>query len=255
MPQWVRFARDEGPGFGTLEHDEIVEYEGDMFTSPRPANRRHALSDVRLLTPVQPTKMVALANNFHELLQKLGLATPAEPLYFLKAPSSFHPHGLPIRRPHGYEGRIVFEGELGLVIGAECRNVSVEQAGNYLFGCTCVNDVTAFDWLNLDPSFTQWTRAKAPDTFGVFGPAVATGLQPQTLRVHTEVNGQQRQDFGIDDMVFTPAELISHVSRHMTLQPGDVIACGTSTGAGSLKPGATVSVRIDGVGTLENTLA
>ncbi len=252
MAQWLRFAYRGSSGFGLLEGDEVLEHEGDLFDQPRATGRRLPLAEVELLTPVTPQKMVALANNFHALIAKLGLGVPAEPLYFLKSPSSFHPHGQPIRRPPGYEGKVVFEGELGLVIGRTCRNESPEQAASALFGCTCVNDVTAIAWLNCDPSFAQWTRAKAPDTFGVFGPVVATGLDPAALQVRTRVDGTERQNYPLSDMVFTPAELVSHISRAMTLLPGDVIACGTSVGVGSLKPGALVEVEIDGVGTLAN---
>ena len=253
MPRWLRFARAGTAAFGTLEDDEIAVHDGDLFDSPRPTGERVALAEVELLTPVAPQKMVALANNFHALNAKVGNPTPDEPLYFLKSPSSFHPGGKPIRRPPGYEGKVIFEGELGLVIGRRCRAATPAQAADALFGCTCINDVTAIDWLNLDPSFRQWTRAKAPDTFGVFGPVIATGLEAGGLRVRTRVDGTLRQDYPVSDMVFTPAELVSHISHHMTLLPGDVIACGTSVGVGSLKPGATVEVEIDGVGVLANT--
>lgn len=254
MPHWLRFAHQGATGFGLLEGDEVLVHEGDLFDSPRATGQRLALPGLDVLTPVEPRKMVAMANNFHALIDKLGLNVPAEPLYFLKSQTSFHPHDKPIRRPDGYDGKIVFEGELGLVIGRECRNETPEQAAGALFGCTCINDVTAIGWLNCDPAFAQWTRAKAPDTFGVFGPVIATGLDPARLRVQTRVDGTQRQDYPISDMVFTPAELVSHVSRAMTLLPGDIIACGTSVGVGSLKPGARVEVEIEGVGVLANTL-
>ena len=253
MPQWLRFAQGGKTAFGSLEDDQVVVHEGDLFNAPTPTGERVALADVEVLTPVQPQKMVALANNFRALIDKLGLSVPPEPLYFLKSPSSFHPTGKPIRRPPGYEGKVVFEGELGLVIGRTCRAETTAQAQGAVFGCTCVNDVTAFDWLNPNPTFQQWTRSKAPDTFGVFGPVVATGLDAGSLRVRTRVNGDLRQDYPVSDMVFTPAELISHISHHMTLLPGDIIACGTSVGVGSLKPGATVEIEIDGVGVLANT--
>lgn len=253
MTQWLRFAQGGATGFGLLDGEEVVVHEGDLFDAPRPTGERMPLAGVELLTPTLPQKMVALANNFHALNAKFGNPKPAEPLYFLKSPSSFHPGGKPIRRPPGYEGKVIYEGELGLVVGRVCRAETPAQAAGALFGCTCINDVTAIDWLNPDPSFRQWTRAKAPDTFGVFGPVVATGLDAAGLRVRTRVNGDLRQDYPVSDMVFTPAELISHISHHMTLVPGDVIACGTSVGVGTLKPGATVEVEIEGVGVLANT--
>ena len=253
MTLWLRFEHDGRERFGTLKSDTITVHEGDMFGAARATSERVALGAVRLLTPCRPGKMVALWNNYHALAQKMGFATPAHPLYFFKADTSFAAGGETVRRPRSYDGKVVYEGELGLVIGRTCRNESPEQAASALFGCTCINDVTAIAWLNADPAFAQWTRAKGPDTFGVFGPVIATGVDAGALRVRTRLDGVQRQDYPISDMVFTPVELVSHVSRAMTLQAGDVIACGTSLGVGSMKPGVTVEVEIEGVGTLANT--
>lgn len=255
MTQWIRFNHQGVDKFGTLEGSVISEHEGDLFCEPRPTGGRYELDQISILTPTTPSKMVAMANNFHALIEKFGLTVPQDPLYFLKANSSFHPSGQPIKRPPGYDGKIIFEGELGIVIGATCRGVSANQAGGHVFGYTCVNDVTAFDLLNKDPSFAQWTRCKAADTFGVLGPVVATGLDVHSLRVCTVVDGQERQNYPITDMVFTPEELVSRVSHDMTLLPGDVIACGTSVGVGTLKPGNTVEISIEGVGVLRNEFA
>jgi len=252
MTNWIRFSCQQTSGFGTLDGTTITEYEGDIFADPQIADRKLDVSEVKLLTPVVPSKMVAMANNFHALLEKLGLTVPEDPLYFLKANSSFHPTGDPIVRPEGYDGKIVFEGELGIVIGKRCRNVPVAQADDCIFGYTCINDVTAIETLNKNPSFQQWTRCKAADTFGVFGPSVATGLDPARIHVETRVDGVERQNYPVADMVFSPQELVSRVSFDMTLLAGDVIACGTSVGVGSLKPGNVVEVHIEGVGTLRN---
>ena len=252
MTHWARYTHAGETGFGTLQDDRITEHHGELFDDPQPSGRELGLHEVELLTPVQPSKMVALANNFHGLLAKTGGAVPEEPLYFFKANSSFHPTGKPIRRPRGYAGKIIFEGELGLVIGRTCRDVEEDEALQYLFGCTCINDVTAIETLNEDPAFQQWTRCKAADTFGVMGPVVATGLDPGALRVRAMLNGQERQNYPITDMVFTPAQLISRISRDMTLLPGDVIACGTNVGVGSLRPGNTIEIAVDGIGSLVN---
>lgn len=252
MTLWVRFNYQGVDGFGQLKKDLITGFSGDMFNDPQPTGREHKLEEVVLHTPTQPSKMIAMANNFHALIIKFDLSVPEEPLYFLKANSSFHPSGQPIRRPPGYDGRIVFEGELGIVIGRFCSGIEIENAGDYIFGYTCVNDITAFDLLNKDKSFAQWTRCKAADTFGVFGPAVATDVDAKEIRVCTRVDGEERQNYPITDMVFTPEELVSRVSFDMTLFPGDIIACGTSVGVGTLKPGNVVEVSIDGVGTLRN---
>ena len=222
-----------------------------MFTGAVPTDRMLPLSTIQLLTPVQPTKIIALWNNFHALGEKLKLAAPAEPLYFIKAPNSYlDPNGT-IRKPAG-DGKVVFEGELGIVIGKTCKAVSETQALDHVLGYTCANDVTAADILNRDASFAQWVRTKGFDTFCPFGPAVASGLDPAKLVVRTLLNGEVRQDYPISDMRFSVQQLVSLISQDMTLYPGDIILCGTSIGVGSMKPGSTVVVEIAGIGRLSN---
>jgi 2-keto-4-pentenoate hydratase/2-oxohepta-3-ene-1,7-dioic acid hydratase in catechol pathway len=253
MARWLRFEQDGKLEFGTLEVGVIRILEGDMFAGPSPTDRTVALSDVRLRTPSDPNKMICLWNNFHELAAKLGSAAPDEPLYLLKAPSAFVAHGDTIHRPKSYDGRVVYEGELGIVIGRRCSYVTETEAPDHIFGYTCVNDVTAADIINKNPTFPQWTRAKSFDTFGAFGPVIATGLDPAGLRVRTILNGQERQNYPVSDMIIPPARLVSLISQDMTLLPGDLIACGTSVGVGTMKnPTNTVEVSIEGVGTLSN---
>lgn len=254
--RFVRFARDDGgEGFGALEGGRIAEYGGDLFEGPAPTGRTMAAESVRLLSPCRPSKIVALWNNFHALAAKLGKAAPSHPLYLLKPASSVAGPADPIRRPARYAGKIAFEGELGIVIGRACANVSPPQAAGCIFGYTCVNDVTAADVLNETPDFAQWCRAKGFDTFGLLGPCIATQIDLASARVTTAVDGAERQNYPLSDMIFAPDELVSRISGDMTLLPGDVIACGTSLGVGSIKDGATVAVSIDGIGTLANTLA
>ncbi len=252
MNHWIRFEHAGKPRFGTLQNGTITVYEGDMFAKPKATKESLPLNSVTLLAPTQPTKMVALWNNFHALAAKLNLPTPPEPLYFLKAPNSFVTSGQTIKSPPSYNGKVVFEGELGVVIGKFCKAVSEADADQYIFGYTCINDVTAAELINKDPTFAQWTRAKSFDTFGVFGPVVATGLNPAELTVKTFLNGQERQNYPVSDMVFQPQRLVSLISQDMPLYPGDVIACGTSVGVGSMKPGSKIEIIIDGIGTLSN---
>jgi 2-keto-4-pentenoate hydratase/2-oxohepta-3-ene-1,7-dioic acid hydratase in catechol pathway len=253
MAHWIRFAQAGRTGFGTLENGVITVHEGDMFAQPTATPETLALEAVKVLTPCLPGKMVALWNNFQALARKLELAPPEEPLYFLKANSSFLASGETIRRPKSYDGRVVYEGELGIVVGRTCRAVAEDAAENHIFGYTCINDVTAVDLLNKDPTFAQWTRAKSFDTFGAFGPVIATGLDPSVLTIRTVLNGDERQNYPVADMVFPPARLVSRISQDLTLEPGDVIACGTSLGVGSMKaPSNTVEVTIEGIGTLSN---
>ena len=250
--RWVRFSVANEVGFGTLNDEKIQAYSGDMFIGALATGVQHSLAEVKLLAPTVPSKVIALWNNFMVLAAKLDLQTPLEPLYFLKSPNSYLNPGEQICAPTG-EHKIVFEGELGIVIGKTCKAVSEAEAQGYVFGYTCANDVTAADILNLDPTFAQWVRAKGFDTFCPLGPTIATGLDATTLRVKTTLNGQVRQDFPISDMRFSVARLVSSLSHDMTLLPGDVILCGTSVGVGSMKPGSTVEVEIDGIGTLRNT--
>ena len=252
MAHWLRFEADGMPGFGRLEDGVIRVYAGNMFDSPQATGDSFPLDDVKILTPCQPTKMVALWNNYHALAEKLGQAIPAEPLYFLKGNNAFHPHGVPIRVPPSYAGKVVYEGELGVVIGKRATAVGEAAAASHIFGYTCINDVTAAELLFKDASFAQWTRAKSFDTFGVFGPVIATGLNPLTLSIRTILNGQERQNYAVADMIFSPVKLVSLISQDMTLEPGDVIACGTSIGVGSMKAGSEVSIVIEGIGELTN---
>ena len=150
---------------------------------------------------------------------------------------------------------MLYEGELGVVIGRRCRGADEDEAAAAIFGYTCVNDVTALDLLHADPSFPQWARAKSCDTFGPVGPAVATGLDWSALTVRTLLNGRERQGYPAADMILPPARIVSLLSREMTLDPGDLIACGTSIGALPMRPGMTVEVVIDGIGTLRNEMA
>jgi len=252
MTQWIRYAQGGVTGFGTLEGTQITEYAGDMFDSPQPTGRTLALGAVVVLTPTAAGKMIALWNNYRALAAKLGNAVPPEPLYFIKGNNSYLATGQTIRMPKSYSGKVVYEGELGIVIGRTCRAVPEAEAQRHIFGYTCINDVTAADILNRDASFAQWTRAKSFDTFGVFGPVVATDLDPMQLTIRTVLNDQERQNYPVSDIVFPPARLVSLISQDMTLDPGDVIACGTSIGVGSMKSGSTVAVSIDGIGTLVN---
>ncbi len=251
--RWVRFDSAGRVGFGILEGGRIVEHAGDMFDSPRATGA--VLDDgYRLLAPCVPSKMIALWNNFHALAAKLAKPAPTHALFLLKPASCISgPHD-GIRRPTGYAGRILYEGELGIVIGRPCRDVSLEDAPHHIFGYTCVNDVTAGDLLDESPDFAQWCRSKGSDTFGIIGPCIVTRLDWAQERVITRLGGAERQNYALGDMILTPHQLVSQISRDMTLLPGDVIACGTSLGVGSIRDGVEVDVRIEGIGSLTNAL-
>jgi 2-keto-4-pentenoate hydratase/2-oxohepta-3-ene-1,7-dioic acid hydratase in catechol pathway len=209
------------------------------------------LSAVRLLAPVEPSKIVCIGRNYREHAKELNHPIPTEPLFFLKPPSSLIGPGDEIRRPVALSQRVDYEGELGVVIGRSCyRLPESADVRPYILGYTCVNDVTARDLQNKD---AQWTRAKGFDTFCPVGPMVAANLDPWTgVRVQTSVNGELRQNGTTTDFLFPLDLLIRFISQVMTLEPGDLIATGTPVGVSPLQAGDTVEVTVEGVGSLAN---
>ena len=252
MAQWLRFQLQGKSGLGQVQGDQIAVYAGDLFNDPKPTGETLNLAEVTIDIPCTPTKMVAMVDNFHALVTKLEHAIPAEPLYFLKGNNSFLAANQIIRTPKSYSGKVVYEGELGIVIGTACYEADEVEAAKAIFGYTCINDVTAIEILNRDPGYAQWTRSKSFNTFGVFGPYITTDVDPNTLSIKTILNDQERQNYPVADMVFPPAKLVSLISQDVPLEAGDIIACGTSVGVGSMKPGSNVSIIIEGVGRLDN---
>ena len=252
MANWVRFAHQDDIQLGILEGDIISIHSGDIFDDPKPTGATIAIDDVTLLAPYQPKSVIGLWNNFHERADKEGQSIPATPLYFMKPVCSVIGPGDAIKSPVGYQGRVIFEAELGIVMARTCVNVDEDDALNYVFGYTCVNDVTAVGLLNEDPAFQQWTRCKGFNTFTPVGPWITTDLSPDELVVQAHQNGRIRQNYPVSDMIFKPASIVSLISRYQTLQAGDLIACGTSVGARPMKPGDDIEVVISGIGHLKN---
>ena len=249
--QLIAFTRDGRSGFGQLEGGTIHVLSGEMFAEPQRTGETLALGEVDVDIPCRPSKLIALWNNFGAAAEKQGLERPQDPLFFVKPPNTYCPTGATVRVPEA-AGRVLFEGELGIVIGKAGRDLSEEEAAAHIGGYTCVNDITALAILKADPSFPQWTRSKGFDGFCPFGPVIATGIDPLALTVRVLVNGRERQTYPLADMIFPPARLVALISRGTTLEPGDIIACGTSVGAGPIPKGATVDVVIDGIGVLSN---
>ncbi len=253
MTLWVRYSRDGAEGFGTLDGETIQPHAGDIFANPTLSGAAFPLAEAKLLAPVKPGLFIGLWNNFSEAAAKQGLSHPETPLFFLKNPRGIVGPDAAIIPPASYTGRVIYEGELGLVIGRHLSNATEEEAAAGIFGLTCVNDVTALETLTADASFPQWARAKGCDSFGPVGPAIATGLDWSALRVKVALNGRVRQDYPLADMIIPPARIVSALSREMTLEPGDLIACGTSIGALPMRAGMVVEVTIEGIGTLRNS--
>lgn len=257
MAKWIRFEQQGKVGFGTLEGDSISVYEGDMFKNPRATGKTVAKKDVKVLTPTEAQKYICLWNNYGQLAQKINQTKPEDILWLIKSPNAYLADGETIRQPKAYSGKVVFEGEIGVVIGKEISNVDEAGARDAIFGYTIINDVTAAEITNKDPSFAQWTRAKGYDTFGVFGPVIDTEVDPTKCTVKTLLtppNGevQERQNYPVSDAFYSPVEIVAKLSNDVTLYPGDIIAIGTNVGVGSMKSGSTVQIVIDGIGTLTN---
>ncbi len=250
--KWLR-CRDRGmETWALLEACTAHTVEGSPFGRYERTGRELPLDTLEWLTPCVPSKMLALWNNFGAAAAKNGWARPSEPLWFLKSPNSFAAHDEAVPTPPDEVGRVAYEGELAIVIAQRASRIGVADAPAHILGYTCANDVTAIELLQRDPSFPQWSRAKGFDGFGVFGPVIDTDFDPATGSVRTTVDGRVRQDYPLADMFFTPHELVSRLSFDVTLEPGDVILCGTSVGVLPMKTGSRVEVTIEGIGTLSN---
>jgi len=210
------------------------------------------LSDVELLAPVVPSKIVCVGRNYREHAAELGNKMPDEPLLFLKAPSSLIAAGHKIELPRASQ-QVEHEGELGVVIGRVARKIAADEDPlSYVFGYTCVNDVTARDLQRKD---VQFTRGKSFDTFCPAGPWIETELEPANLTVETRLNGEVKQKGNTADMAFSVSFLIRYISEIMTLYPGDLIATGRPAGVSRMKSGDKVEVEVTGIGVLVNEIA
>jgi 2-keto-4-pentenoate hydratase/2-oxohepta-3-ene-1,7-dioic acid hydratase in catechol pathway len=231
--------------------DKIGEIEGEVYGSYKRKEAQTPLSDVNLLPPSQPTKIVCVGRNYVDHAKELGNEVPKIPLIFLKPPSSIIGNGDTISLPLQSK-QVEHEAELVVVIGKRGKNITAEEAGGYIFGYTIGNDITARDLQKIDD---QWTRAKGFDTFCSFGPWVDTEFDPSDAVVTCRVNGQMRQMASTRDMVFNVGVLIAYVSSIMTLEPGDLLFTGTAAGVGRLEPGDVVDVEIAGLGKLSNPVS
>ncbi|MDG4817864.1 fumarylacetoacetate hydrolase family protein [Micromonospora carbonacea] len=258
----ARFAHAKGMSFGVVEGEPgagpegltVAEIEGHPFGQIQFSGARWALSDVRLLSPILPSKVVCVGRNYAEHAAELGNDVPKEPLLFLKPSTSVIGPRDAIRLPI-FSKQVEHEAELAVVIGAPgARRADRAAAERAIFGYTCANDVTARD---LQRSDGQWTRAKGFDSFCPIGPWITTGLDVTDLEVRCEVGRnpeemEVRQLGRTRDMVFDVPALVSYVSHVMTLLPGDVVLTGTPAGVSPLTEGDTVTVRIEGIGELSN---
>jgi 2-keto-4-pentenoate hydratase/2-oxohepta-3-ene-1,7-dioic acid hydratase in catechol pathway len=248
----ARIAHPDGVAFVTVDGPDgaetVREIQDHPFGTPTFTGRSWPLADSRLLAPILPSKVVAIGRNYADHAAELGNAVPTSPIIFIKPSTSVIGPGAAIQLPASSE-RVDFEGELAVVIGRPCRDVKAENASSVILGYTVGNDVTARDQQRAD---VQFTRGKGYDTFCPLGPWIETELDPADLWVRTELDGEIAQDGRTSDMVFTVGEIVEFVSGIMTLLPGDVLLTGTPAGVGPMVVGQTVSVTVEGIGTLTN---
>jgi len=250
MACFVRFSSDTGPAWGRLDGDKIERYDGPPYGGRKATGQVVPLNGVRLLAPVLPSKIICVGLNYALHVKESQSATkiPEEPVLFMKPPTAVIGPGAEIVYPAS-SSRVDYEAELAVVIGQTAHNVSVNDAEDYIWGYTCLNDVTARDLQKRDG---QWTRGKGFDTFCPVGPWVETDLGYEGLTVESLLNDRQKQSGNTMDMVFSVPFLVSYISRIMTLLPGDVISTGTPEGISPMQPGDTIEIRISGIGSLIN---
>ena len=245
---YLRFTAGGRARYGLLDGKEVAEISSSYFGSFKKTGKIFPLSKIRLLMPCHPSKIVAMGLNYMEHARELKMAVPARPLLFLKAPSAVTGPNDKIVRPK-VSKRVDYEGELAVVIKKKAKDVTPSKTKEYILGYTCFNDVTARDLQDLDG---QWARSKSFDTFAPIGPWITSGIDADGLKIETLVNGKIKQESNTSNLIFKIDEMVSYVSKMMTLMPGDVIATGTPPGVGPLRSGDKVEVRIQKIGTLLN---
>ncbi len=246
----IRFQQAGEVAWGESEGQAIRVLDGPPWAGGKPTGRRTHLDHVALLAPGAPTKIVAIGLNYRDHVKEMGLELPEEPLLFLKPPSALVGPEAEIVYPP-LSSRVDYEGELAVVISRRAKDVPVEKGREHVFGYSILNDVTARD---LQAKDGQWSRAKGFDTFACFGPAIVTDLDPSDLAIETFLNGKCVQASRTAQLIFNVFELVSFVSRVMTLEAGDILSTGTPSGVGPMSPGDVVEIRIEGIGTLRNTV-
>ena len=244
----VRYQDGPKIKWGVVEEDLIREMDGDPFGHFHLSPRGKKPEEVKWASPCLPSKIIALGLNYRDHAEEVKMVLPKEPLIFIKPSTSVIGPGEAIIYPK-MSKRVDYEAELAVVIGKVAKKVSEERAADYILGYTCLNDVTARD---LQPKDGQWTMAKGFDTFAPIGPWIVTDIDPHHLDVSSYLNGERRQHSNTKNLIFGPHQLVSFISRVMTLLPGDVIATGTPSGIGPMAIGDKIDVVIEGIGTLSN---
>jgi len=234
-----------------IEGESVRFIEGSIYTEEIRAGKRSVpINEVKILSPVMPSKVICVGLNYKDHAEELNMPIPDEPILFLKPPTGIIGPGDVIVYPDGI-GRLDYEAELAIIMKKEARKIKREDATDYILGYTCLNDVTARDLQKKDG---QWTRAKSFDTFCPLGPCICTDLAPQDTPIRLRLNSEIRQSSNTANLIFPVEVLLSFISDIMTLLPGDVIATGTPPGVGPCQKGDRVEIDIPNVGLLSNTI-
>lgn len=245
-----RFQKGDDVFHAKVVDGEFFRLRGDLFGSPSFDRKPTPAKGIRTLTPVTPTKIIAVGLNYADHVRDAGQSMPKEPLTWFKAPSALLPDGAKIEIPHP-QHRVDFEAELGIVIGRRVRNVPPTAAARYILGFAPAQDITD---RTVQNSESQWCRAKSFDTFLPFGPYVETQIDPHNLTLQLFQNGQLRQNANTAQLIFNCYQLVSFISANMTLLPGDLILTGTPGGSGPIRSGDRLEVRIQGMSPLINSV-
>ena len=244
----IRASQGNAPFYAILEGESVFPLRGLPYEALERDGRCLHLAQVRLLAPAEPSKIVAVGLNYLDHIREMNDPNPEEPVIFLKPPTAVvGPEEAIVAPPRS--SRVDYEAELAAVIGRPCRNIQAQEADAYIFGYTCMNDVTARD---LQPVDGQWTRAKGFDTFAPLGPWVETDFDPDDAPIEARLNGEIKQSARTSMMIRGARELVAFASSVMTLLPGDVVSLGTPEGVGPMRPGDVVEVTVGGIGTLRN---
>ena len=246
MTKYIRYVYQGQESYGILEGETVRELDGDIFSAPTLSGKTLQLSEVQLLAPCKPTKVIAVGLNYRSHIGNRPI--PKYPGLFAKYPSSIIAHEESIIMTSDATD-LHYEGELVIVIGKEVKNITVSEAHNYIFGVTAGNDVSERKWQRDD---LQWLRAKASDTFGPIGPVITTGLNYNDLLLQTRLNGELQQSERTKDLVYNVDTIVSYISRYLTLFPGDIIFTGTPGTTKAMKPNDIVEIELEGVGVLRN---
>ncbi len=246
----VRFLSEGRTACGIVHGGEVAELDGDFFSPFKTLKTCHPMSRLTLLPPCTPSKIVAVGLNYRDHAEEMGFPIPDEPIIFLKPATSVTGPGTPIFYPRS-SSRVDYEAELGIVIRDRIRNIAPGQTQEHILGYTCANDVTARDLQKKDG---QWTRAKSFDSFCPVGPWIETDVEPGDLAIEAYLNNDRRQSSRTSNFIFPVPYLVSFISQIMTLNPGDLIITGTPSGIGPMQAGDEIEVRIEGIGSLKNTI-